>query len=63
MTNSAIRRALTRGLVSAVLFGAQTSSFTQVRSPAQERDRIAQFCAPPDQEAGAPRLYCRNGDR
>jgi hypothetical protein len=62
MSNAAIRRAVTRGLVSAVLFVAQTSSFTQVRSAAQERNHVAQFCAPPDQEVGAPRFYCQNGD-
>jgi hypothetical protein len=61
MSNAAIRRALTRGLVSAALFVVQTSSFTQVQSTAQERDHIAQFCAPPEQEAGAPRFYCRDG--
>jgi hypothetical protein len=61
MNNAAIRRAVKRGLVSAMLFVAQTSSFTQV-SAAQERNHVAQFCAPPDQEADAPRFYCRNGD-
>jgi len=61
MNNPAIRRALTRGLVSVVLFVVQTSSFTQARSTAVERDHVAQFCVPPDQEAGAPRFYCRDG--
>jgi len=62
MSNAAIRRAVTRGLVSAVLFVAQTSSTTQVRSAAQERNHVAQFCAPSDQEVEAPRFYCQNGD-
>ncbi len=60
MNNAAIRRALTRGLVSAVLFVAQTSSFTQVRPAAHERDQVAQFCAPPEQDADTHRFYCRN---
>jgi hypothetical protein len=62
MSNAAIRRAVTRGLVSAVLIVAQTSSTPQVRSAAQERNHVAQFCAPSDQEVEAPRFYCQNGD-
>jgi hypothetical protein len=66
MSDSAIRRALTRGLVSAVLFVAQASSPTQVRSAMRERTNpegtnIAQFCAPSDQAVGAPRIYCHDG--
>jgi hypothetical protein len=62
MNKAVIRRALIRGAVSAGLFVAQTSSFTQVRSPAIERDQVAQFCATTDQSINAPRIYCRNGD-
>ena len=62
MKNATIRRALTRGVVSAVLFVAQTSAFTQVRPAAQESDHVAQFCAPAQQDADAPRFYCRNSD-
>jgi hypothetical protein len=61
MNKAVIRRAIIRGLVSAGLFVAQTSSFTQVRSPALERDQVAQFCAPPDQAIDAPRVYCGSG--
>jgi len=61
MSKAVIRRAIIRGLVSAGLFVAQTSSFTQVRSPALERDQVAQFCAPTDQAIDAPRVYCSSG--
>jgi hypothetical protein len=61
MNKAVIRRALIRGAVSAGLFVAQTSSFTQVRSPAIERDQVAQFCTSADQDIDAPRVYCRNG--
>jgi hypothetical protein len=61
MKNATIRRALTRGLVSAVLFVAQTSAL-QVRPAAPEPDQVAQFCAPPQHDADAPRFYCRNSD-
>jgi hypothetical protein len=60
MSNAAIRRVATRAVVSAVLFLVQTSLFTQVRSTAPERDHVAQFCSPPDEDGGAPRLYCEN---
>jgi hypothetical protein len=59
MNNAAVRGAVTR-LVSAVLFAAQTGSFTQVRSAAQERSQVAQFCAPADPDAH--RFYCRDSD-
>jgi len=58
MIKPAIRRAATRALVSVALFVGQTSSFTQVRSTAQERDHLAQFCAPPNEDASASRFYC-----
>ena len=61
MGNAVIRSAVMRGLLSAMLFVVQTSSTTQVRSAAQERNHVAQFCAPSDQEVEAPRLYCQNG--
>jgi len=61
MNNTAIRRAVTR-LISAMLLVAQTSAFTQVRSAAQERSQVAQFCVPPEPDADAHRFYCRNGD-
>jgi hypothetical protein len=48
--------------VSAVLFAAQTGSFTQVRSAAQERSQVAQFCVPADPDADTHRFYCRDGD-
>jgi hypothetical protein len=48
--------------VSFGLFVAQTSAFTQVRSPALEHDQVAQFCAATDQSINAPRVYCGNGD-
>jgi hypothetical protein len=60
MNTATIRRVATRGLVSAALFVAQISAFTQVASGAQGHDQLAQFCAPPDQEPGAPRFYCQN---
>ena len=60
MNKAVIRRALIRGLVSAGLFVAQ-SSFTQIRSPALERDQVAQFCTPADQEINAPHVYCGSG--
>jgi len=47
--------------VSAGMFVAQTSSFTQVRSPALERDQVAQFCTSANQDIDAPHLYCGNG--
>jgi hypothetical protein len=62
MNKAVIRRALIRGLVSAGLFVAQTSSFTQVRSPALEHDQVAQFCSTTDQSINAPRVYCGKGD-
>jgi hypothetical protein len=62
MKNATIRRALTRGLVSAALFVAQTSAFPQVRPAAPEPDQVAQFCAPPPHDADAPRFYCRSSD-
>jgi len=62
MNKAIIRRALIRGLVSAGMFVAQTSSFTQVRSPALERDQVAQFCTSANQDIDAPHLYCGNGD-
>jgi hypothetical protein len=62
MNKAIIRRALIRGLVSFGLFVAQTSAFTQVRSPALEHDQVAQFCAANDQSINAPRVYCGNGD-
>ena len=61
MNKAVIRRALIRGLVSAGLFIIQTSSFTQARSPALERDQVAQFCTSADQTIDAPRVYCGNG--
>ena len=61
MNKATIRRVLIRALVSAGLFVAQTSSFTQVQSPALERDQVAQFCAPMDQAVDAPRVYCGSG--
>jgi hypothetical protein len=48
--------------VSFGLFVAQTSAFTQVRSPAIEHDQVAQFCVATDQSINAPRVYCGNGD-
>lgn len=61
MNKAVIRRAIIRGLVSAGLFVAQTSSFTQVRSPALERDQVAQVCVSADQTMDSPRLYCGSG--
>jgi hypothetical protein len=61
MNNAAVRGAVTR-LVSAVLFAAQTGSFTQVRPAAQERSQAAQFCVPADPDADTHRFYCRDGD-
>jgi hypothetical protein len=62
MNKAVIRRAMIRGLVSASLFVAQTSSFTQARSPVLGHDYVAQFCATMDQSIDAPRVYCGNGD-
>ena len=62
MSKAVIRRAIIRGLVTAGLFVAQTSAFTQVRSPALEHDQVAQFCVATDQSINAPRVYCGNGD-
>jgi hypothetical protein len=52
MNNAAVRDAVTR-LVSAVFFAAQTGSFTQVRSAAQERSQVAQFL-----RSRGPRCRC-----
>lgn|SRR5215470_10349671 len=57
MSNATVRRLITRALVSAVIFVAQTSAFTQVKSGVPQPERLGQFCAPPD-ENQTPRLYC-----
>jgi hypothetical protein len=59
MSNATVRRLITRALVGAVIFVAQTSAFTQVESGAPQREQLGQFCAPPD-ENEAIRLYCRD---
>ncbi len=59
MSNATVRRLITRALVSAVIFVAQTSAFTQVKSGAPQPEQLGQYCAPPD-ENEAPRLYCRD---
>jgi hypothetical protein len=61
MNNTAIRRAVTR-LIGAMLLVAETSAFTQVRSAAQERGQVAQFCVPLESDVDAHRFYCRNSD-
>jgi len=59
MSNATVRRLMTRALVSATLFVAQTSAFTQVKPGAPQQQQLGQFCAPPD-ETEALRLYCRD---
>jgi len=59
MSNATVRRLITRALVSAMIFVAQTSAFTQVNSGEPQREQLGQFCAPPD-ENEATRLYCRD---
>jgi hypothetical protein len=59
MSNATVRRWITRALVSAVIFIAQTSAFTQVQSGAPQHEQLGQFCAPPE-ENEATRLYCRD---
>ena len=60
MNNRIIRHAATRALVSATLFVAQNSAFTQGEPRLQEPAQIAQFCTPSDHDIDAPRFYCRN---
>ncbi len=56
-----VRRAATGGLLGALLLVApMTGALAQVQSAIHAPSHVAQFCAPPEQGAGAPRFYCRN---
>jgi hypothetical protein len=61
MKKTAIRQALTCGLVGPALLAAVGPAFAQVQSAVQDRRQVAQFCAPRDQEGSAPRFYCQGG--
>jgi hypothetical protein len=61
MKKTAIGQAFTCALVGVALLVAVSPAFAQVQSAGQERRQVAQFCAPPDQEGGAPRFYCQGG--
>jgi hypothetical protein len=61
MKKTAIGQALICAVVGPAFLVAVIPAFAQVQSAVQERCQVAQFCAPPDQEGSAPRLYCQGG--
>lgn len=62
MKTIATRYAMTVGLAGALALTAASYSFAQIRTGAEVRTTVSQYCAPPDEEGpDARRFYCRSG--
>ena len=58
----ATRYAMTVGLAGVLALTVAGYSFAQIRTGAEGRTTVSQYCAPPDEESpDARRFYCRSG--
>ena len=62
MKTIATRYAMTVGLAGVLALTTASYSFAQIRTGAEGRTTVSQYCAPPDEESpDARKLYCRSG--
>ena len=62
MKTIATRYAMTVGLAGMLALTAAGYSFAQIRTGAEGRTTVSQYCAPLDEESlDARRFYCRSG--
>ena len=62
MKTIATRYAMTVGLAGVLGLTPASYSFAKIRTGAEGRTPVSQYCAPPDEESpDARRFYCRSG--
>jgi hypothetical protein len=62
MKTIATRHAMTVGLAGVLALTAASCSFAQIRTGAEGRTTVSQYCAPLDEQSlDARRFYCRSG--
>jgi hypothetical protein len=61
MTTAALRYVVTFALASALCLMVAIASLEHIRTGAEGRSLMSQYCVPPDDGSDAHRFYCRHG--